>query len=80
MGGSRDSLTLIIQVNHFETSDPATPRGNCNIRKTELDALYEIKVPKSFLRDGRRGWMPSLGHVRLQCLSKVGSSGRKEGP
>ena len=45
------SLTLIIQVNNFETGDPATPTRNRDIRETKLDALYEIKVPKRFLSD-----------------------------
>jgi hypothetical protein len=49
--GCRDSLTLIVQVNHIETGDPAAPAGNCDVRKAELDAVYEVKVSKDF---GRR--------------------------
>jgi len=42
--------SLVIQVNHIETSDPTTPAGNRDIRKVDLDTLYEIKVSKSLGR------------------------------
>jgi hypothetical protein len=73
--GCRESLTLVIQVNHIETSDPTAPAGNRDFRKVDLDAIYEIKVSKSL---GRR-WMQSLRHVGLQSLSKSGVIGGKEG-
>jgi hypothetical protein len=72
--GWRDSLTLVIQVNHVETGDPATPAGNRDFRKAGLDAVYEIKVSKSL---GRRR-MHSGRHVGLQIQSKLGTVGGKE--
>ncbi len=37
--GCRESLTVVIQVNHIETSDPTTPAGDSNFRKVYLDAV-----------------------------------------
>jgi hypothetical protein len=72
--GCRESLTLVIQVNHIETSDPTKPAGNCDFREVDLDAVYKIKIPKSL---GRR-WMQGLRHVGLQSLSKSGGISGKE--
>lgn len=72
--GSHESLTLVIQMNHIETSDPTTPTGNRNFRKAEVDAVYEIKVAKSI----GRGWMQCLRHVGLQGLGKSGVISGKE--
>lgn len=71
----RESLTLVIQVNHVETSDPTTPAGNRDFREVDLDAIYEIKVSKGL--GGR--WVQGLRHVGLQSLSKSGVVGGKEG-
>ena len=73
--GCRDSLTLIVQVNHIETGDPAAPAGNRDLRKAELDAIYEIKVSIGF---GRR-CIRSGRHVGLQGLSKSGTISGEEG-
>ena len=73
--GCRDALTLVVQVNHIETSGPATPAGNRDFSKTGLDAIYEIKVSESL---GRK-WLQCRRHVGLQSLSKSGSIGGKEG-
>jgi len=48
--GCGESLTLVIQMNHIETSDPTTPAGNRDFRQAELDTVYEIKVSKSLGR------------------------------
>jgi hypothetical protein len=53
--GSNDEITVhdgrfIIQMDYVETSDSATPAGNCDIRKVELDAPYQIKVSESLTR------------------------------
>jgi hypothetical protein len=73
--GCRESLTVVVQVNHIETSNPTTPAGDSNFGKVYLDAVYEIKVSKSL----GRGWMESLGHVGLQSLSTSGAISGKEG-
>jgi hypothetical protein len=61
------SLTLVVQVNYFETSNPATPAGDRNVETTEFDAFYEVKVSESLGRSGRRRWTQSTGrrHVGL---------------
>ncbi len=43
----RGSPTFVIQMDHVETGDSATPAGNCDICVIELDALYQVKVSES---------------------------------
>lgn len=42
--------TVIIQMDHAETSDSATPARNRDIGKVEFDALYQIEVSVSLTR------------------------------
>jgi hypothetical protein len=52
--GGVGSPTFIIQMDYVETSDSATPAGNCDIRKVELDAPYQIKVSECLRNGGIR--------------------------
>ena|SRR5712671_2640675 len=71
-------LTVVIQVNHAETGDPAAPARDRDLGKVELDALYEVKVSVSLARSRRGMRMQGRRHVGLRCQARGKSGSRKK--